>query len=153
MATAGFADAFRAQVVTSTLSFGEASTTATTWTAMPAATTEFPGTNVRRKMFDASGCTRVRLITRPSTVGAAGATLGCQYSLNGGTTWFFVNGAADGDLGSVSPQVAIDTAGVLTSPWATLAAAARTDALWRVVGDNGNGVIAPVFPYVNLQFQ
>lgn len=118
--------------------------TVAAWTNQPAATTEFYGVTTLRQLADLSGCTQMRIShSTCGVVGVAGAKAGVQYSTDGGTTWIFMDGSADGDLGTETPQVAIDTLVTQSSAWMTLASGARTEVLLRGVGDDGNATADP----------
>lgn len=126
------------------------SSTSTPMLNQPAATTELYGSS-RRRYVDWTGRQEVQLQATVTTAGFAGATLGLQYSIDDGTTWYFLDGSADGDLGSYSPQVPIGAAGQFKSSWTLIATAARrAGVLIRAITDNGNGVADPAFNYVAI---
>jgi hypothetical protein len=113
------------------------------WTNQPLATTEFDGATNRRLAVNLSNATEARFQANITTSGAAGSTLRVQYSTNGGTSWTNLNGGT-------GPTVPI-TAGLQTTAFFAIDAAARTDVLLRVVGQNGNGTTDPAFMTMNLE--
>lgn len=126
-------------------------TTNLTWTSMPAASTELVGATTSRVQHDMSGCQQMRLAANIITAGFAGSKLSVQYSLDDGATWFFMDGTADGDVGAETPQIVLTSTGYVKSAWMTIAAAARTDVLLRIVGDDGNGVASPAFARIRAE--
>lgn len=111
-------------------------------------------TTTRRQPADLRGFEQVRLVHQTSTTaGAAGSKVSAQFSLDGGSTWTFLDGTADGAIGAATPQTPYDTAiGTLaTSAWATLAAAARAEVLLRIV-TSGDGVADPIMFQLYLEF-
>lgn len=117
--------------------------TAVTWTAMPAAETEFNGSTRQRIWADLTHANEVRLVARVPTTGAAGSQLKVQYSTDNGSTW-----AAD--LLSIPIDV-VGTAANAKSAWTALPLGAKADVLLRLVGTGGDGVANPSFGVVSLQ--
>ena len=124
-----------------------------TWTNQPAATTEIFGVASRRTSVSIGSADQARVHAEVSVAGAAGATLGVQYSTDAGVTWIFLDGTADGDLGAITPQVAIGTTGAKISAWMQLTGGARGDVLIRLVGDGGDGVADPGFFRLAVEFR
>ncbi len=124
-----------------------ANAAATTWSAMPNATTEFRGVTHNRIRADISGADEMRLGVRVLVAGAPGSTLRPQYSLDGGAT--FTNLSTS----TIKPGMApIDTAGgdVQLSSWQYMPTSARADVLLRLVGQGGNGTASPEFGNITL---
>lgn len=106
-----------------------------TWTNMPAAMTEAPGSRTRLPLHSAS---YARLTCDVRTAGFAGAVLIAQVSLDG-SSW--VNG----------PQVPIGSTGLKVSGLVVLPPQYQADVHFRMVGQGGDGVVDPVFGLVTLQ--
>lgn len=119
------------------------------WANMPAAMTELYGNPARRNKFDATNMTQVRIVVHMGgTAGAAGSVLAPQYSTDG-TNWYFPDGTT-----TICCSTSISSAYTTTeSAWANLAAGAKADAYWRIVGANGDGVIDPEFEIISIMFQ
>ncbi len=116
-----------------------------TWTAMPAALTEFNGGQQGRIKVDLSLATQARLIVRTqSTVGASGAELRAQYSTDE-NTWAYL----DGLTGPAIPLNAANATQV--SAWVNLAAGAKADVFLRLIGINGDGSASPTFGNISVQ--
>jgi hypothetical protein len=105
-----------------------------TWTNMPAALTEVPGSRTRLPLYCAS---YGRLSVMVITAGAAGATLTAQVSVDG-NTW------------TSGPSVNIGSTGLKLATVA-IPPVFQIDAFFRVVGQNGDGVADPVFGLVTVQ--
>lgn len=119
----------------------------TAWTSMPAALTEYGGTNRTRVKADLTGFTQARLTVAVSTVGNSTAEVRIQYATDGDTqaAWAYLDGV-DG------PKANITTAANgRVSAWVNLAAGAKGDVWLRVVGINGNGTLSPVLGTITLQ--
>ena len=127
-----------------------AANTATTWTAMPSAVTEFRGLTNYRIRADLSGALEMRLCVRVLVAGAVGSNLRPQFSLDGGAT--FTNLSASEFDWNPPGRALIDTAGqdVQHSGWRTIATSAQTDVLLRLVGQGGDGVASPEFGVITL---
>jgi hypothetical protein len=126
------------------------SNAAYTWTNLPAATTELLGSTLHRQIGDLTGYTSCRVQATPSTVLCfAGTVIAVQYSSDGGTNWKFLDDgtSAAGDHGAHTPQIQCDTTTVMprSSAFMTLTTDAAADRMWRIVGDNGDGVVDPNF--------
>lgn len=117
-----------------------------TWAAQPAAVTEFLGLTLHRVAHDLSRATQARLSVLISTIGATGAALRAQYSLNSGGAW----AGLDGGTG---PSVTIDALGLRVGSWVSLEAAAKADVWLRLVGVGGDGFIGPIFGTVSLELR
>ncbi len=115
------------------------------WTAMPAALTEFNSNTQGRTKADLTNATQSRLVVHMmSTQGAASAELRAQYSTDA-SAWNYLDGAT-------GPAVAINSASVtLASAWVSLVAGAKADVFIRVAGINGDGIISPSFGNISLQ--
>jgi hypothetical protein len=122
-----------------------------TWSAMPAAETEYRGgTTFHRNYFDATGAEQVAIIADVGTVGAAGATLRGQYY--DGTNWVYLDGTAAGGSGTPSLPIASSvTPGI--SSFVNLATGAKQLRSFRAVGVGGDGVASPTFGNVGLLFK
>lgn len=115
------------------------------WTNQPAAVTELLGLTVHRTKINLTNTGTVRLVARILTAGVAGAVLRGQYSLDGGGSWAYLDGAT-------GPSLAIDATGTIASATVNLEAAAKADVVLRVVGVNGNATADPAFGLIELQF-
>jgi hypothetical protein len=86
--------------------------------------------------------------------------LGVQYSVDGGSTWAFLNGLTLLSGGpAIGSQLAADSGTALTtqapvaSPWTAMTAASKAENAWlRLLSTRGDGVIDPVFGNVGVQF-
>jgi hypothetical protein len=107
---------------------------AVTWTNMPAALTEVPGS--RLKLPLSAG--QARLTCDVRVAGAAGSLLIAQVSLDQ-AAW--VSG----------PQVIVDTTGLKISNWVAIGAQYQTDVFVRLAGQGGDGVVDPQFGLTTLQ--
>lgn len=105
-----------------------------TWTNMPAALTEVPGSRMRVPLYCSS---YGRLSVHVITAGAATATLTAQVSTDG-SSW------------TSGPSVNIGSTGLKLATVA-IPPAFQIDAFFRVVGQNGDGVADPVFGLVTVQ--
>jgi len=128
---------------------------ATTYTNMPAATTDLFGNASRYHRMNWSGRTRCRLVGNVSAAGAAGAKAGVKVSADSGSTYFFVDGSAFGDLGAEEPQISIATTTTTprVSPWQTIDAALRTDVIVAPVTDDGDGAADPTLTLLLLEVE
>lgn len=124
-------------------------------TNSPATRREWPvGATNRRHPANLTGYSEARLIGHFSTPGAAGSKISVQYSLDGGTTWAFLDGTADTTpIGAATPQLALDSSVLVTSAWVTIPLAARTDVLLRVVTSDGDGVTDPIVLLLALEIR
>ncbi len=112
----------------------------TVWTDMPAADTEFKGSNIRRTRIDMTGSNTIRLGMSLNSGVSTGATIRVQYSTDL-TTWT--------DMGT-SITSAVQGLQVATS-WATVPAGAKADVFLRLMGQGGDGVADPGFLQVFVQ--
>jgi len=105
------------------------------WPSPGASLAEFCESNKYRWRAKLDNVATVRLTARVVVAAAAGAVLRGQYTtdLTGATGWAYMDG-------STGPEVAIDATGVAVSSAVTLATAAKTDVLIRLVMLNGDGV-------------
>ncbi len=111
-----------------------------TFTNQPAGITEYPG--VGRLFVDLTNASFVYLTGRVATVGAAGATLKAEYSVDGGTTW-----------GDLSNTVSIAALGNVVGSRFTVPTAAKTDHTYvRIVGQGGDGVADPQIAMLQANF-
>src|SRR5574343_444356 len=117
------------------------------YTNLPAAVAEFPGNTRARFAYDATNSSAYRITVHQAVAGFAGSDLNLQYYLTGGSTWNAADSAGAGEL-----DVGTGT-GMKTGSWATLVAGAKTDALWRLVAKDGNGVVDPSWYEVKVQFK
>jgi hypothetical protein len=74
------------------------------------------------------------------TGGGAAYKMNCQYSDDGGTSWYWPDGntSALSSIGSSAGVVAISGGGSYSGSWVTLPSAAKADVLWRIVHGGGN---------------
>lgn len=120
-----------------------------TWTNMPAATTEFLGVTLTRRIFDTTTFKQFRLQTKLSTAGFAGAKIRLEYSVNSGSSW------AQAEDTTTTGDVDVSTGtGPLVGTWVNLVSGARAGSVWfRIVGLSGDGIVDPVFNYCFVQFR
>jgi len=115
------------------------------WTNMPAADTEIYGNLVRRQLIGAELFTRARIVLALTAAATATAQLRLQYSLDG-SAW--------ADAGATPIELLLGTAGGLRwGSWGTLVPAARADALWRLLGSGGDGVVDPAMRGIAVEYQ
>jgi len=110
---------------------------------MPAALTEFLGATSNRVTMLAPLELYYDAIFHVNVViaGAAGATLAVQYSLDG-ASWQYLDGGS-------GPSVNVGSTGHKQSAKARISTYSKgVGTLWRVVGQNGNGVADPQFARV-----
>lgn len=121
------------------------STVPTTWTDQPAAATPLFGASAGSRAIpvDLSGYTEARITASVATAGAAGATL----RLYGAAATPLSSGAYSA-IGSVS--VALASAGVIDSGWATIPAASRVATFCDVWGVGGDAAADPVLGTILL---
>lgn len=118
----------------------------------PAALQEFPLAATQRRLeADLTGKSQARLQVQVVTVGFAGSKLGVQYSTDSGSTWFWLTGTASASAPAAGEYVAIDSAGLRLGAWVTLASAARTDVLLRMVSKDGDGAVDPAIVHVAIE--
>lgn len=125
--------------------------TASAWTSMPAALTEFRGQTATRQKANLAGKTQFRITLRTTgTAGATGSVIGVQYSTDE-STWNFLD---DGSVTAGTNAAAItSTNTTVTTAWTNLATNAKGDVTLRVVGQNGDGVISPTLGNIALELQ
>jgi len=114
--------------------------------AVPAAVTEFNGLTIYRAQHDLTNATQVRLVlivdigvSTPLSL----PTLAVQYSLNHGAAWSYLDGGTGPSVGWAT--------GESHSGWVTIAGAALTDVLLRVVASGGNGSTSVSFASIYVQ--
>lgn len=126
---------------------------AATFTSLAAAPTVTDYNIVARKYLD------LRYVLKWSCSGVigsgalAGAVLGFQYSLDAGSTWFWMDGtdgsappASMNPVFELSPNLAVKASPVIPVP-----AAARTaNTLMRLAATNGNGSASPALRLITL---
>lgn len=129
-----------------------AQVTATAWTDMPSALTEFVGNTRHRRRKNLSNVTEWRLAVHMTIAGVAGSKMGVQYSIDAGTTW---KGLDNGTAATQSTNVLALDQGTnisLVSSWAAINSEARiNDCLLRITGNAGDGVIDPTFLIIALE--
>ncbi len=136
------------QMIWDTLSSG----TATTWTNMPLALTEFNGVAIHRTQIDLSDMTQWRLFdTTTTALPPVTCSIGAQYSTDNGVTWRALD---NGTIGRISnSRNSCDLAGDFITAWSPLNSTAIADVFIRVVGQGGDGAIDPPFGHIQLQFR
>lgn len=117
-------------------------------TNIPAAPTELFGLAVNRKPFDATNYTEFRLVGRQGVASSAGSEACGVFSTDGGATFTYLDGtstaaACDTSLGFVSLATGANTSFGEDATWRPLAAGARSDSLFTVYTDDGDGVADP----------
>jgi hypothetical protein len=117
--------------------------TATTWTNMPAADTEFAGTSYRT-WVNLSQASEFRFIMRVPVAGAGTADCRVQYATSDSGPW--ANLAASG-----TGELSIGSAGTLATSYADIAVGAKTDVIVRVMCKDGNATADPQFRNVSLR--
>ena len=113
------------------------------WDNMPSAQTELFGLAASRKILDLSGMQQLNFAVEMSGSGTIdpGSIIDLQYSTNIGTpSWTDLN-----------LDLVLTLSTWTESGWVDIPSAARTKALWRVVGEGGDGVDDPVFVSIQLQ--
>jgi hypothetical protein len=120
---------------------------ASTWSNMPSALTEYKGVTRHRTVVDFTHATAVRMVTRVNVAGASGANLYCQYSIDSGTTWLYMDGTATPTGGCL-----LTSAATVAGSWINLPSGAKTDPVWlRIVGLAGDGAADPQFGTIQVQ--
>jgi len=107
------------------------------WTNMPLADTELLAVTTSRVLVDLRHFTQFRFTVNVVTVGAAGADLRVESSLDQ-VTWASLDGLS-------GPEVAIDATGISDSGWTAIASGNDADMVLRVMGKDGDGVADPRF--------
>lgn len=109
-------------------------------------------TTALRQYVDARAFTSVRVTGFVETAGFAGTILAPQGSPDGGTTWYYLDGSADGAVPASAPQLAVQPGGGKVGAITAFAAVLRVrDLLVRFVSEGGNGVTDP-FTGINVEF-
>jgi len=98
-----------------------------------------------RTKVDLSNYSQARVCTYVTLLDAATA-LAVQYSLDGGATWAYLDGAS-------GPSVSVASGGVQTGSWVNLAAGAKADVTLRLVTTGGNGIAALTLGNTSVQFK
>ena len=114
------------------------------WTNQPAALNEFLTDTNRRVIIDLTGASEARLSVSTSNAGAATAELAVQYSTDGGATWAYLDGSS-------GPTCSLASVGLTAGSWVSIASAAKTSVVLRVVGSGGNAVADPTFRRVQME--
>ena len=110
----------------------------------PAALTEFNALKIYRAQADLTNATQARLILlNLNTAPILTPTIAAQYSVNGGSTWAYIDGASGPTL-TYGPNM-------VNSGWVTLAAGAKADVLLRVIVTGGDGTTSFQFGSIYLQ--
>lgn len=121
---------------------------ASQWTNMPSALTEIFGSDVpspaSRVLYDLSNATQIRFQVNVAQIGSTNAEIRIQYSTDQ-STWSYL------DNGNTGLGQNINTTGLKTSSWSTIASGARGDVYLRAVGINGNGSANPRFGLIQIQ--
>lgn len=118
---------------------------ASLWTDMPAALTEFWGRDDSRMQYDLTDGVQARLLVNVDTAAAASAELRIQYSTDQ-SSWNYLDGGT-------GPSVVVDSTGLKVSSWVNITAGAKSDVFLRVVGINSDGAADPRFGIVQLQIR
>lgn len=87
------------------------------------------------------GMRRIRLLAAVTSAGPTAAAIGAQYSLDGGSTWAWLDGTAAATT-TGTPKTVVDATGMQASAWATPEAAACADVLLRLVACDGDDLSA-----------
>ena len=110
----------------------------------PAALTEFNALTIYRAQADLTNATQARLILLNLNIATVlTPTIAAQYSVNGGSTWAYIDGASGPTL-TYGPNM-------VNSGWVTLAAGAKADVLLRVIVTGGDGTTSFQFGSIYLQ--
>lgn len=107
---------------------------------------EWAGSARWRTWVDLDNLTEARVSVAVETAGAGTADAGVQYSADGGTSWFFLDGG-------VGPAVDISSTGAKLSAWGPIVSGAQNDVLLRFVHIGGDGVADPAVGLVVVQFR
>ncbi len=121
-----------------------------TWSNMPLALTEFNALTRHRQGMDLTNYTQARIIVNVMVAGAATpALIACQYSINAGVAWNYLDSAG----ANTGPNVDISAIGLKVGSWITIDAAAMADVWLRIVGVSGDGAVDPQFGSIIVQFK
>lgn len=116
-----------------------------TWTDMPVADTEFPGTPHQKVDLDMS--TQFRAVVRVTVAGYGGSNLRFQYSADDATGWTNLDGAA-------GPTILLTSTGTIDTGWISIVAGAKIpNCFIRIIGVAGDGVADPAFSVISLYFK
>lgn len=134
------------------------STGSNTVTNIPAAVTEVQiggGTDMRRMFLDLVNARSFRFVVAIGVVGNAGSKIAPQYSINGGTNWFYLSsGVASGSAPAVADYVLLSSLGTINGSFQTLHAGARVEnSLLRLVTLDGDAAADPVTGLMTLAFK
>lgn len=102
------------------------------------APTELLGLNIHRIQKDLSGANEIRIVANTTglSLGLAGSLdITLQYSTNGGASWNYLNSLTSG------PGLSISVAGLVSSPWTSIDAAAKQDVQLRLIGQGSGGIV------------
>lgn len=124
-------------------------TSATVVWAVPASLTEWGAATTTRVIADLRGYKEARLGANVVVASDAGAKLRVQYSLDGGSTWAYL----DNNTGC---NLAADAAGVAVTSWVMIGAQDNSDwdsVLLRVVGISGTATLSSSFANIWLELR
>jgi hypothetical protein len=117
-----------------------------TLTNITIATTELNSTPISRWFTDTTNKTACRLALTQGVASSAGSKICVQGSTDGGVTWLFLDGSADGDCGSEGPQVALNTGTnqyCAPSTYTNLTGTTKGSLYLRYLMDDGDGIADP----------
>jgi len=104
------------------------------------------------KQTDATNYTMARLVGRVSTVGSAGSKLIARYNATGSNS-ATVAGNWTNDLGTSEISIPITSLALVKSSWTPIAAGAKGDYGFCLVGSGGDGVTTPVLNELKIEFK
>ena len=120
---------------------------AATFTNMPAGDTFLFSSHRHVILLDLEGMTQIRLkVNKQATAGAASAKLIIRFSPTFSTTVGNYQ-----DIGTSEVSVAINTTNAyLDSGWIDIKEEAKTDVYVAIVGNGGDGILAPQFGNISI---
>lgn len=123
--------------------------------AIAAAAEEYPSnTIVRRCQVDLAAYAEWRMtVARGGGTHGANTKMYVQYSPNGGTSWFYLDGTASGAANPpANTSLTINAANAFqTTSWVTMPAGAKADVLLRLMTEDGDGTSTGNVGLVTLQ--
>ena len=121
-------------------------------TNQPAAVREIFNTTEKEIYVDLREFTKCKVHVNVTTIGAANAEVGVQYSVDDGTTW---KGLDNDTTNGISDIFALsDATGQVKSAFMTIQALALVEECrLRVVTAAGDGVLDPAYTSIDLEFQ
>lgn len=133
------------------------STGSNTITNIPAAVTEVQisgTTDARRMIVDLTNARKFSFVVAVGVVGNAGSKIAPQFSINGGTNWFYLSsGVASGSAPTAPDFLSLAALGIITGGFQTLVTTARvTSVLLRLVTLDGDGAADPVTGLIHMLF-